>query len=410
MMKTHIYIFSENYQAEAYGIGSYIQSIKSILLKREKYILNIIHITPNYSECHTEYSNKNLIEYYIPDSFYRLNKDTEKIYYRNMWYILISYVNICKQERSIFIFNYYKDIYFIKRIKNEFKNSFIIFTIHYQNWCFLLKGNFEYYKNVIKNKQSIKNKLDEDLMNSFLIEKDVYENADKIICLCKYTRNILQELYNISEDKIILIYNGLSSNVKKINKHDKITYRNKLGIKEDEILILFAGRLDEIKGVDILLDAFNKLDNPNKYHLLIAGSGEYDKYLMLTNMRTNISFLGFLQKDKLHKLYQICDIGIMPSFHEQCSYVAIEFMMYGVPLIHSASTGLKEMTKGVCIPILNKYNTCFIKSNDIKEAILYLSDKNIRNRLSIISKISYLNKYTLSQMENNVYKLFDELN
>ena len=33
----------------------------------------------------------------------------------------------------------------------------------------------------------------------------------------------------------------------------------------------------------------------------------------------------------------------MPSFHEQCSYVAIEMMMYGIPLIGTDSTGLKEM-------------------------------------------------------------------
>ena len=85
------------------------------------------------------------------------------------------------------------------------------------------------------------------------------------------------------------------------------------------MLILFVGRLDEIKGVDILLEAFCKLENTNKYHLLIAGNGDYNKYLKLTNMRTNISFLGFLEKDKLYKLYQICDIGIMLSFHEQCS-------------------------------------------------------------------------------------------
>ena len=87
-MKTHVYIFSESYQAEAYGIGTYIQSIKSIFIKNDKYILNIIHVSSNYSECCVKYSDKNVIEYYIPDSFYRFNKNTEKAYYRNIWYIL----------------------------------------------------------------------------------------------------------------------------------------------------------------------------------------------------------------------------------------------------------------------------------------------------------------------------------
>lgn len=118
-MKTNIYIISESYQAETYGIGTYIQSIKSIFVKNDKYRLNIIHISSNYSEYCVKYSNKNVIEYYIPDSFYRFNKNTEKTYYRNIWYILVSYVNICKQKESVFIFNYYKDIYLIKKSKRD---------------------------------------------------------------------------------------------------------------------------------------------------------------------------------------------------------------------------------------------------------------------------------------------------
>lgn len=193
-------------------------------------------------------------------------------------------------------------------------------------------------------------------------------------------------------------------------KYDKIVYRNKIGIKRNKMLILFVGRLDEIKGVDILLEAFCKLENTNKYHLLIAGNGDYNKYLKLTNMRTNISFLGFLEKDKLYKLYQICDIGIMLSFHEQCSYVAIEFMMHGVPLIYSTSTGLKEMAQGVSIPVIKKDDTCFIKPENVKKAILYLSDKSVRNRFSIKSRTSYSNKYTLSRMEHSICNLFDKFN
>lgn len=409
-MKTHVYIFSESYQAEAYGIGTYIQSIKSIFIKNDKYILNIIHVSSNYSECCVKYSDKNVIEYYIPDSFYRFNKNTEKAYYRNIWYILVSYVEICKQKKSIFIFNYYKDIYIIKKIKERLKNSYVIFTIHYQNWCFLLKGNLDYYESIIKNSQCVKNKLDKDLLDSFLMEKYVYENVDKIICLCEYTKNILHKLYNIEKKKIVLIYNGLSPNIKKMCKYDKIVYRNKIGIKRNKMLILFVGRLDEIKGVDILLEAFCKLENTNKYHLLIAGNGDYNKYLKLTNMRTNISFLGFLEKDKLYKLYQICDIGIMLSFHEQCSYVAIEFMMHGVPLIYSTSTGLKEMAQGVSIPVIKKDDTCFIKLENVKKAILYLSDKSVRNRFSIKSRTSYSNKYTLSRMEHSICNLFDKFN
>ncbi|WP_032559999.1 glycosyltransferase, partial [Bacteroides fragilis] len=54
-------------------------------------------------------------------------------------------------------------------------------------------------------------------------------------------------------------------------------------------------------------------------------------------------FIGKISKQKLYEFYQIADVGVMPSFHEQCSYVAIEMMMHGLPLIITNTTGLSEM-------------------------------------------------------------------
>ena len=66
----------------------------------------------------------------------------------------------------------------------------------------------------------------------------------------------------------------------------------------------------------------------------------------------NITFTGRLEQEDLYELYQIADLGIMMSMHEQCSYVAIEMMMFGLPIIGTDSTGLNEMleeTEKVCV-------------------------------------------------------------
>ena len=54
-------------------------------------------------------------------------------------------------------------------------------------------------------------------------------------------------------------------------------------------------------------------------------------------------FTGKLSKQELYQFYQIADVGVMLSKHEQCSFVAIEMMMHGIPIIASDSTGLDEM-------------------------------------------------------------------
>ena len=56
-----------------------------------------------------------------------------------------------------------------------------------------------------------------------------------------------------------------------------------------------------------------------------------------------ILFTGKLSKQELYQFYQIADVGVMLSKHEQCSFVAIEMMMHGIPIIASDSTGLDEM-------------------------------------------------------------------
>lgn len=70
----------------------------------------------------------------------------------------------------------------------------------------------------------------------------------------------------------------------------------------------------------------------------------------------NVIWTGLINKEKLYELYTIADMGIMPSFHEQCSYVAIEMMMHGLPIIGSTSTGLYEMIEnnitGLHIPVM----------------------------------------------------------
>jgi len=60
-----------------------------------------------------------------------------------------------------------------------------------------------------------------------------------------------------------------------------------------------------------------------------------------------ITFAGKVDKELLSVFYQISDVGVMASFHEQCSYVAIEMMAYGI-LVGTDTTGLKEMLEDEC--------------------------------------------------------------
>ena len=171
--------------------------------------------------------------------------------------------------------------------------------------------------------------------------------------------------------------------------------------RKEEKIILFVGRLDEIKGLGELIFTFKKLLQIDPYcHLVIVGDGFYSYYLNSCNPTWNkITFTGKLNKEDLYKLYQIADIGVLPSFHEQCSYVAIEMMMYGIPLVASTSTGLSEMIEdgvsGYHIPIIEYENHTDLNTYELQSKLLILlKDSSMRKEMAKNSRLRYERYYT----------------
>lgn len=118
-------------------------------------------------------------------------------------------------------------------------------------------------------------------------------------------------------------------------------------IKHEGVKFGYIGRLDYIKGIEILIDAFHSAGIPNS-ELLIAGSGtkEYEHHLKRTNYDENIHFMGYVNpKD----FYSEVDVVVIPSlWNENYPTVAIEALAFGKPLIGSKRGGIPELiTEGV---------------------------------------------------------------
>ncbi len=108
----------------------------------------------------------------------------------------------------------------------------------------------------------------------------------------------------------------------------------------------------------------------------------------------------------------MADIGIMPSFHEQCSYVAIEMMMHGLPIIGSTSTGLCEMIEnnvtGLHIPVIEYIDRAEIDSLLLAEKMLYLLQHPIEaKQMGQNGRIRYLNNYSSDIFRENMLKMYE---
>lgn len=103
----------------------------------------------------------------------------------------------------------------------------------------------------------------------------------------------------------------------------------------------FIGRLDKVKGVELLLSEYSKICN-NNARLFIAGTGKmaYVSYLRDTFKHPNITFLGFTDPDQF---YRAIDILVVPSlWNEPLPLVVLEALSHSIPVVAARRGGIPE--------------------------------------------------------------------
>ena len=344
-MKRHIVILDKVCRSAIYGIGSYLEQIKICFSQFDNTFIHIIWLNSEVSVCEIKSDREFLEEIMLP-SYDQVPSCHIARYYRSCWYLLRSFLQIEKEAPVYFFLNHTKYYLLVPEIKQTFPHSTIYFTIHYQKWCFLLDGQVAALRSVLSKQEQELQGMEQDIWHSFQEEQSAYRSVDRVVSLSHFTSGLLQQVYQIPPHKIDLVYNGMGD-VAPVGPRDKESLKKELGFPSEERIILFVGRLDPVKGVHLLLRAFMALSEElPDCRLILAGDGNLLPYLQACDRHWGrITFTGRLGKERLYQLYQMADIGVMPSLHEQCSYTAIEMMMFGIPLIASTTTGLKEMIR-----------------------------------------------------------------
>jgi len=214
----------------------------------------------------------------------------------------------------------------------------------------------------------------------------------------------------------VLIPNGLKDIYHPKNRIARKAVREKFFIPSKTQVLLFAGRLEEVKGISFLIRAFKEaLKTHQNTHLFIAGSGDFERWINEASACcSKISFTGRLDTSALYELYHIADIGILSAIHEEFGYVAIEMMMHEVPVIASESSGyvdiIEEGISGMRFPVIQNDNQMALDVKKMSELIcLYLDNKQYAKRIGKNGRKRFLEKYELNIFKNRmieVYKSF----
>jgi Glycosyltransferase len=408
----NLYIFNESSQAAVYGIGTYIHELTTAIQNNSINIC-LINLNQDIPNIKTEVIDS--IRYWsIPVSKFEQRtidyKKQDELYFRNVVYLL--QLHIKDKTDLVFHLNVQRGSKFVEELKNAFDCKVVI-TIHYFNWCFKLSGNITHYRKLLRsNETDQNNELKKKIEESYHDDKNLFEIADYIHCLSKNTFQILCYDYKIDPVKLKIIPNGL---VDLDQSSDEQLIRKKYNIPNIPV-ILFAGRLEKAKGLIYALKAFRSILNtqPCSCHFIIVGGGSLTDHLKeCEDIWTNVTWTGMIDRRKLYDLYSITDIGIIPSFHEQCSYVAIEMMMHGLPIIGSTSTssGMNEMIKdgktGLHVPLIEYDDRIEIDTGLLAEKMLYLvQNPHERKRLGKNARKRYEEIYSMDIFRKNILDFY----
>lgn len=167
---------------------------------------------------------------------------------------------------------------------------------------------------------------------SMLIGRRIFPLADGVQLMSSKLSEYAEKL-NISRSKIFDVPRGVDTELfRPINDQGRL--RSELGTREDDIVVLYVGRLDLVKGVTYLLQASKRvLPKRDNLKFLIVGDGslrrEFERFAQ--SLLPNIIFTGW--RNDIPRLMNIADIFILPSLSEGAANVVMEASASGLPVI-----------------------------------------------------------------------------
>jgi glycosyltransferase involved in cell wall biosynthesis len=165
--------------------------------------------------------------------------------------------------------------------------------------------------------------------------------------------------YGLKESQLIFAPHAID-NVRFSGHESSLSVRTSLGIKQNELLVLFAGKFSRNKNPILLLHAFLKANIPNT-HLLFIGSGLTEGNLRNAARRwNNIHVLPFQNQKEIPSFYKACDLFCLPSNHETWGLSINEAMACGKAVLVSDGCG-------AAIDLVTQQNGGVFKHQDVND-------------------------------------------
>jgi len=236
-----------------------------------------------------------------------------------------------------------------------------------------------------------------------------YQKADRIICVTQCAKEFLMQMMDIPAKKIHVIINGIS---------DKTDAGVSVERGNDTFRFLYVGIITPSKGLTYILEAMRKIQQQGyDASLVVVGKGSklYMEQIKSSYPDVEVHFTGSIPFEELKDYYRTCDAGVIASLQEQCSYVAIEMAMFGLPVITTAVDGLDEMFihKENALKVSTRFSKVYglsVDTEELAERMKQLMDEDgLRKKLAVNVRKRYEECFGLEDMMERTMNIYNNL-
>lgn len=252
----------------------------------------------------------------------------------------------------------------------------------------------------------------------FLVEKSINKYVDRVL-RPKYDYNVacssmVFDFYKenakyFNEEKTTILPNSIDIDyIKTVNSNDVSKLKDIYNISENNIVLGFIGRLEQQKGIIPFIKEISKRkDEFKNYKVLVVGSGqqEHEVKKLIKELKLDELFILTGFQEDIYKFYPLIDIFFLPSLYEGLPMALLEAMAFKNIVVSMDVGGIKEIIK-------NNETGFLVQKNNYKEFIstlLNVSRMNNelikRNAFNKIDLNFNINKY--NSKLNNIYNILN---
>ena len=220
------------------------------------------------------------------------------------------------------------------------------------------------------------------------VERELMASADHIVAFSPHERDAMVRLYQADATRIGLIPCGVDLSL--FRPLDQQEVREKLGLNGEKVL-LYVGRIEPLKGLELLLHTAAQLQTFEQIRVLVVGGGagrdqEIDRLREMAkslNVDEVFDFIGRVDQQDLPLYYNAADVCVVPSFYESFGLAALESMACGTPVVATRAGGLST--------IIQHGRTGYLKAWRCPEAFassveMIISSRNLQHSMGLAAR------------------------